>query len=110
AEKSGGAIAPDEVASITLDDIRLGGPARVAEGLAGVTGRGVVVGHSVEYTDPRVVVLGWLDAKAAGRSFLCRTGPSFVQPLAGLDPREPLGASDLWPVHPPGGARGGVAS
>jgi uncharacterized protein YgbK (DUF1537 family) len=103
AEKSGGAIAPDEVASITLDDIRLGGPARVAEVLAGVTGGGFVVANAVEYTDLEVVVLGLLDAEAAGRSFLCRTGPSFVQPLAGLDPREPLGASDLWPVHRPGG-------
>jgi uncharacterized protein YgbK (DUF1537 family) len=40
---------------------------------------------------------------AAGRSFLCRSGPSFVQALAGLDPRDPLQASDLWPAGRPGG-------
>ena len=97
------AIAPDEVASIRLDDIRLGGPAVAEEILVGVTGGGFVVVNAVEYADLEVVVLGLLDAEAAGRSFLCRTGPSFVQPLAGLDPRGPLGASDLWPARRPGG-------
>jgi uncharacterized protein YgbK (DUF1537 family) len=103
AEKSGGAIGPGEVASITLDDIRLGGPARVAEVLAGVTGGGFVVVNAVEYADLEVVVLGLLEVEAAGRSFLLRTGPSFVQVLAGLDPRDPLGASDLWADGHPGG-------
>src|SRR5215213_8965966 len=103
AEKSGGTIGPGEVLRITLDDIRLGGPTRVAEVLAGVTGGAFVVVNAVEYADLEVVVLGLLDAEAAGRSFLCRTGPSFVQALAGLDPREPLGASDLWPARRPGG-------
>src|SRR5918996_2385341 len=103
AEKSGGTIGPGEVASIGLDDIRLGGPGRVAELLAGVTGGGFVVVNAVEYADLEVVVLGLLEAEAAGRSFLCRTGPSFVQVLAGLDLREPLGASDIWPAgHPDG--------
>jgi uncharacterized protein YgbK (DUF1537 family) len=103
ASKSGGTIGPGEVASITLDDIRLGGPARVTEVLAGVTGGGFVVVNAVEYADLEVVVLGLLEAEAAGRSFLCRTGPSFVQALAGLDPRDPLGASDLWADGGPGG-------
>jgi len=103
AEKSGGAIGPGEVASITLDDIRLGGPARVAEVLAGVTGGVFVVVNAVEYADLEVVVLGLLEVEAAGRSFLLRTGPSFVQVLAGLDPRDPLGASDLWADGHPGG-------
>ena len=42
AEKSGGAVQPGDVLSITHDDIRLGGPRRVAELLAGVTGGGFV--------------------------------------------------------------------
>ena len=103
AEKSGGAVQPGDVLSITLDDIRLGGPRRVAELLAGVTGGGFVVVNAVEYADLDVVVLGLLEAAAAGRSFLYRSGPSFVQSLAGLDPREPLRASDIWPAGHPGG-------
>jgi uncharacterized protein YgbK (DUF1537 family) len=103
AEKSGGTIGPGEVASITLDDIRLGGPARVAELLVGVAGGAFVVVNAVEYADLEVVVLGLLEAEASSRSFLCRTGPSFVQVLAGLDPQDPLGASDIWPAGHPGG-------
>ena len=103
AEKSGGMVEPGGVLSITLDDIRLGGPQRVAELLAGVTGGGFVVVNAVEYADLDVVVLGLLDAAAAGRSFLYRSGPSFVQALAGLDPRGPLRASDIWPAGHPGG-------
>jgi uncharacterized protein YgbK (DUF1537 family) len=83
AEKSGGTIGPGEVLSITLEDIRLGGPGRVAEVLAGVTGGAFVVANAVEYADLEVVVLGLLEAEAAGRSFLCRSGPSLVQPWPG---------------------------
>ena len=49
AEKSGGTIQPGEVLSITLDDIRLGGPQRVAEILTGVTSGAFVVVNAVEY-------------------------------------------------------------
>jgi uncharacterized protein YgbK (DUF1537 family) len=103
AEKSGGAVRPGDVLSITHDDIRLGGPQRVAELLAGVTGGRFVVVNAVEYADLDVVVLGLLEAAAAGRSFLYRSGPSFVQALAGLDPRDPLQAADIWPAGHPGG-------
>jgi uncharacterized protein YgbK (DUF1537 family) len=103
AEKSGGMVGPGEVVSITHDDIRLGGPQRVAEILAGVNGGAFVVVNAVKYADLDVVVLGLLDAEAAGKSFLHRSGPSFVQSLAGLDPRDPLRASDIWPAGHPGG-------
>jgi uncharacterized protein YgbK (DUF1537 family) len=103
AEKSGGTIRPGEVVSIALDDVRHGGPRRVADILTGVTGGAFVVVNAVEYADLDVVVLGLLEAEAAGRSFLYRTGPSFVQALAGLDPRDPLRPSEIWPAGPPGG-------
>jgi uncharacterized protein YgbK (DUF1537 family) len=103
AEKSGGTIEPGEVSSITLDDIRRGGPERVAEILAGVTGGAFVVVNAVEYADLDVVVLGLLDAEAAGKSFLYRSGPSFLQSLAGLEPQDPLRALDIWPAGRPGG-------
>src|SRR3712207_2194776 len=97
AEKSGGSIRPDQVHSITLDDIRRGGPQRVAEILTGVTDRAFVVVNAVEYADLDVVVLGLLESEAIGKSFLYRTGPSFPPPLAGLDPPPPLQAPDIWP-------------
>lgn len=103
AEKSGGKIQPGEVVSITLDDIRRGGPQRVTEILTDVNGGAFVVVNAVEYADLDVVVLGLLDAEASGKAFLYRVGPSFPQPLAGLDPQPPLQASDIWPGGHPGG-------
>jgi uncharacterized protein YgbK (DUF1537 family) len=103
AEKSGGTIRPDQVHSITLDDIRLGGPQRVAEMLAGVTDGAFVVVNAVEYADLDVVVLGVLESQASGKCFLYRTGPSAPQPLAGLDPQPPLQAQDIWPGGRPAG-------
>jgi len=97
AEKSRGTITPGQVHSLTLDDIRRGGPQRVAEILAGVSDGAFVVVNAVDYADLDVVVLGLLEPQVAGKAFLYRTGPSFPQALAGLDPQPPLTASDIWP-------------
>ncbi len=88
--------------SITLHDIRRGGPQRITEILTGVTDGAFVV-NAAQYADLDVVVLGLLESEAAGKSFLYRTGPSFPQPLAGLDPHPPLQASDIWPGGRPAG-------
>jgi uncharacterized protein YgbK (DUF1537 family) len=103
AEKSGGAIRAADVYSVGLADIRLGGPMRVAEILSGVSRGGFVVVNATDYADLEVVVLGLLQAEASARSFLCRTGPSFVRALAGLEPKAPLTAAELWPTRSPGG-------
>jgi uncharacterized protein YgbK (DUF1537 family) len=103
AEKSGGAIRADEVFSITLDDIRLGGPARVADILAEITDGAFIVVNATDYADLDIVVLGLLAAEESGRSFLYRSGPSFVQALAGLEPQQPLTTEDIWPTGHPGG-------
>jgi len=95
AEKSGGSIHRDDVASITLEDIRLGGPPRVAELLAGLHEGAWVVVNATEYSDLEAVACGALLAEHAGRSFLFRTGPSFVRALAGLAPREPLRGAEI---------------
>jgi uncharacterized protein YgbK (DUF1537 family) len=97
AEKSDGRLHADDVHSITLDDIRIGGPDRVAEILGAVTGGAFVVVNATDYADLEVVVLGLLEARRAGRSFVYRTGPSFVRALAGIEPRAPLEADDIWP-------------
>jgi uncharacterized protein YgbK (DUF1537 family) len=103
AEKSQGAITVDQVHTITLEDIRRGGPQRVAEILGEVTGGGFVVVNATDYADLEIVVLGLLDAEERGRSFVFRTGPSFVRALAGLEPQEPLTAQQIWPDGKPGG-------
>jgi uncharacterized protein YgbK (DUF1537 family) len=103
AEKSGGTIRAADVHSIGLDDIRLGGPTRVADILTGVSQGAFVVVNATDYADLEVVVLGLLEAEALERSFLCRTGPSFARALAGLEPKAPLTAAEIWATTPPAG-------
>jgi uncharacterized protein YgbK (DUF1537 family) len=103
AEKSGGSIGVADVHSIGLEDIRAGGPARVAEILREATGGAFVVVNATEYADLDVVVLGLLEVEAEGRAFLFRSGPSFVRALAGLQAQEPLTAAEIWPDGHPGG-------
>ena len=102
-EKSGGAIKRDDVRSISLADIRLGGPPRVSELLAGMQNGAWAVVNATEYSDLETVASGVLAAERAGKSFLFRTGPSFVRALAGMGSREPLRGAEIWPS----GRRGG---
>jgi uncharacterized protein YgbK (DUF1537 family) len=103
AEKSGGAIAPEDVRSISLEDIRLGGPPRVTELLAAIQDGAWVVVNATEYSDLDAVAFGVMAAERAGQEFLFRTGPSFVRALAGLGPRAPLRGPDIWPAGRPSG-------
>jgi uncharacterized protein YgbK (DUF1537 family) len=96
AEKSGGTIRPEEVRSISLADIRLGGPARIREVLASAAGGAWVVVNATEYSDLETVARSVLEAEHEGQSFLFRTGPSFVRALSGLGPRPPLRGAEIW--------------
>ena len=98
AEKSGGAIRRDDVASISLADIRLGGPPRVRDLLAEVREGTWVVVNAAEYSDLETVACAVLQAEQAGQSFLFRTGPSFVRALSGLEPRAPLRGQEIRPA------------
>ncbi|HEX3751506.1 MAG TPA: four-carbon acid sugar kinase family protein [Streptosporangiaceae bacterium] len=106
AEKSNGTIRRDDVLSLSLADIRVGGPERVRDLLSGVRdGRWVVV-NATEYSDLDTVALGVLLAEQDGRSFAFRTGPSFVRSLAGMGPKAPLRGRELWGPGGPPAARG----
>jgi uncharacterized protein YgbK (DUF1537 family) len=102
-QKSGGTIDWGVVASISLADIRLGGPSRVRDLLAGVQDGTWIIVNATEYSDLEAVACGVLMAERAGRSFLFRTGPSFVRALAGLAPMAPLRGRQIWPRARRGG-------
>jgi uncharacterized protein YgbK (DUF1537 family) len=82
-EKTAGRISRDQVATITLTDIREGGPDRVVEILAGLSHGQPVVVDTAEDADLQVVVVALLRAEAAGKNFVYRTGPSFVRARSG---------------------------
>src|SRR6201992_3803378 len=108
-EKSGGALGPGQVLSLSLTDIRAGGPERVAGLLSGVRDGQWVVVNATEYSDLDTVALGVLLAEQAGRSMLFRTGPSFVRSLAGMGPKAPLRGAELFGSGGGGGPGGSAA-
>jgi len=95
AEKTDGRVPASDVTSVSLSDIREGGPERVSELLCGVEdGRPVVV-NAEHYGDLEVFVLGLLGAEAAGKRFIYRTGPSFARVRGGISPPAILGPENL---------------
>ena len=63
-EKSQGRVAAGVVGSVSIEDLRQGGPDRVAEILQGISGGRVVVANSASYRDMEVFVAGLLRACA----------------------------------------------
>ena len=94
-EKAGGRISLDEVVSISISDLREGGPERVASCLAQLPSGCVCAVNAASYRDLEVFVAGLLDAEACGKNFLYRTAASFVQVRSGISPRPLLTSSDL---------------
>jgi uncharacterized protein YgbK (DUF1537 family) len=103
AEKMGGRIAASEVASISLDDIRRGGSARVTDKLCHLAHGRICVVNAASYRDMEVFVLGLLAAEASGRRFLYRTAASFVRVRAGIGPRSLLTRDELVSTDASGG-------
>lgn len=94
AEKSDGGIRADEVQSISLDDIRRGGPDRVAKKLSRVKKRKACIVNAASYADMEVVVAGLLQAENMGSKFLLRTAASFVRTRIGQEPKGGLLSKD----------------
>jgi len=86
-EKTCGKIPAAAVASISLDDLRRGGSARVAALLMRLTRGQVCVVNAASTRDLEVFTLGLLQAEAQGRHFLCRTASAFVPVRAGILPQ-----------------------
>lgn len=85
-EKTAGAIAAAQVSSVTIEDIRNGGPDRVAEVLKSVEPGSACVVNAASYRDMEVVIRGLQQGEKDGLEFLYRTAASFVRTRTGLDP------------------------
>lgn len=102
-EKSAGRIRAADTHSISIRDLRQGGPRRVQEVLSSVCNGSVCVVNAATYRDLEVFMLGLLSAEANGKRFLYRTAASFVQVRAGLWPMPLLTGSDLGMTGSGGG-------
>jgi uncharacterized protein YgbK (DUF1537 family) len=94
-EKTNGQISAQDVATVSIEDLRMGGPESVTSFLMALQGGQHCVVNAARYRDLEVFVLGLLAAEARGKKFLFRTGASFVQVRAGLFPRPLLTKLDL---------------
>jgi len=102
-EKTNGRVATSDVFSVTLTDIRSGGPQQVASVLKAAPDASFCVVNSVTLRDAEVFAAGLLEAESDGKRFLCRTAASFVQARCGLETRPLLEAPDLISPAPGGG-------
>jgi uncharacterized protein YgbK (DUF1537 family) len=94
-EKMGGAVTREDVCSITLEDIRRGGPGAVAAKLTGCRDGSFCVVNACERSDMDVVALAVYLAIEKGKRFLFRTAAAIIPALIGLAPRALLAAGDF---------------
>ena len=95
AEKTNGQIAAEDVAVISIENLRNEGPKSISALLMKLHHRQFCIVNAASYRDLEVFVQGLLAAEAGGKRFLFRTAASFVQVRAGIFPRPLLTPSDL---------------
>jgi uncharacterized protein YgbK (DUF1537 family) len=94
-EKTEGRIPARSVESISLEDIRQGGPGQVAERLLALARGSVCAVNAACYRDLEVFTLGLLTAEGRGKRFLYRTAASMARVRAGIGSRPLLTTRDL---------------
>ena len=94
-EKTEGKVPADSVESVSIDDLRIGGPKRVTDILSGLPNGGVCVVNGASNRDMEVFVQGMLQAEASGRRFLFRAAASFIKALLGQSERSLLTPAEM---------------
>jgi uncharacterized protein YgbK (DUF1537 family) len=100
-EKMGRTANREQICSVSLDDIRRGGPDGVAGKLAGCPGGSFCIVNACARSDMDVVALAVLQAMVRGKRFLLRTAAAIIPALIGLEERPLLAAGDF--PSPPSG-------
>ena len=94
-EKTEGEVPAEAVASVSIEDLRLGGPERVTAILSALPSGGVCVVNGASNRDMEVFVQGLLEVEASGRRFLFRAAASFIKALLGQSERPLLTPEDM---------------
>jgi len=105
-EKAGHRFSEDNIHSITIEDVRVGGPERVAEKLRSVQKGSAVIVNAADESDMFVFAAGLVAAENTGKRFLYRTGAAFVSARLGITGIEPLTMQDLDIKHESNSAGG----
>ncbi len=87
-EKTGGRVKAEAVVSVTIDDLRRGGPDAVTKRLAALSNAAVCIVNAAAPSDLDVFSVGLLAAERAGKRFLFRTAAQIVAARLGLEPCE----------------------
>ena len=103
AEKTAAVVCGEHVASVTIEDIRLGGPQRVTECLRDLSAGSCCIVNALEYRDMEVFVSGLLAAESLGCRFVFRSAASFVRVRAGIAPRDLLDREEMTVDNGKGG-------
>lgn len=85
-EKTKGRVPSNEVVSISLHDLRLGGPEAVSERLTKCLPGQVCIANACSLKDLEVLVMGLLLAEKSRIKFLYRTSATFISIRAGISP------------------------
>lgn len=102
-EKTAGRVAASAVLSISLDELRSGGPEQVRSRLLTLHNGAIAIVNCVTLRDMQVFVSGLLAAETQGKQFVYRTAASFVQIRAGLPTRPLLSQEQMQATGETGG-------
>ncbi|KAJ5089238.1 hypothetical protein N7532_007922 [Penicillium argentinense] len=112
-EKAPGRFGVDQLWSVSIEEIRVGGPQAVCEKLLRAPAGGVVIVNAAAESDMHVFVAGLLlgaydaipimcrqwsctdTAESKGKHFLYRTGAAFVSTRLGIRSKSPITAKEL---------------
>ena len=84
-EKTKGRINASEVSSISIEDIRIGGPEWVSEKLKSCNNGSICIMNAAGYRDLEVIAMGLIMAENAGKKILYRSSATIVPIRAGME-------------------------
>ncbi len=102
-EKTQGSISAEDVTSISLETLRNEGPEEVANVLRNIPDRSVCIVNALTMRDMEVFVYGQIIAGESGKTFIARTGASYVRARAGLSKKPLLTREDFGQTSTKGG-------
>ncbi len=94
-EKTKNKVLANQVAGLSIDDLRLGGPDQILKQLSRLSHGQMCIVNAASYRDLEVLVLALLQAEEMGKRFIFRTAASFVRVRAGISPQKLLDRAEL---------------